>query len=192
MIKITRFIILLSLVANLQGCFFVVGAAAGAATVAVVNDHRSIEEAINDAKIANEISANIDNIPGLKEDSHIEVTVFNKVVLLTGETPRAAWRERAEAQARAIPKISRVYNQITLRSPTSALTRTSDAWITTKIKTQMLANGDLKSGDIKVITDNGVTYLMGTLTQQQANLAVDIARQVSGVERVVKVFQYRK
>ena len=68
---------------------------------------------------------------------------------------------------------------------------TSDAWITTKIKSQMLATEDLKSGSIKVVTENGTVYLMGIVKHEQADIAVDIARQVSGVQKVVKIFQYR-
>lgn len=184
--------LLLSLALSLQGCFFVAGAAAGAAAIAVVYDHRTIKKTLEDTDIANHISDKIHKVRALRDDCHIEVTVFNHVVLLTGEAPNPAWRTQAEDIAKAAPDVTRVYNQITIQNPTSSLSHTSDSWITTKIKTQMLAEEDLKSSSIKVLTENGVVFLMGIVTPEQAEIAVDIARQVSGVQKVVKIFQYKK
>src|SRR5262249_10897020 len=143
-------------------------------------------------EIANKISDRIRKVPELRNESHVEVSVFNRVVLLTGETPNPAWKQQAEDIAKTVPEITRVYNQLTIQGPTSSLTRTSDSWITAKIKTEMLATEDLKSGSIKVVTENGVVYLMGIVNREQADIAVDIARQVSGVQKVVKIFQYKK
>jgi len=175
----------------LQGCFFVAGAAAGAAAIAVVYDHRTLQNILNDTEIANKVSERIRKVPALHKESHIEVTVFNRVVLLTGETPNPAWKQQTEEIAKSVQDISRVYNQITIQGPTSSLTRTSDSWITAKIKTEMLATEDLKSGSIKVVTENGVVYLMGIVNREQAETSIDIARQVSGVQKVVKIFQYQ-
>jgi osmotically-inducible protein OsmY len=180
----------LSLTLSLQGCF-VAGAAAGAAAIAVVYDHRNINNILRDTDIANRISERIKKIPALHNECHIEVSVFNRVVLLSGETPNPAYKQEAGDIARSIPEVTRVYNQLTVQGPTSSLIRTSDAWITAKIKTEMLATEDLKSGSIKVVTDNGVVYLMGVVKHEQADTAVDIARQVSGVQKVVKIFQYK-
>lgn len=181
-----------ALALSLQGCIFVAGAAAGAAAVAVVYDHRTISNSLQDTQIANKIANKIRAHRSLREESHIEVTVFNGVVLLTGETPESNDRQKAEDIARSVSGVDKIYNQITIEGPTSSLTRTSDSWITTKIKSQMLATEDLKSSSIKVLTENGVVYLMGNVTQEQAETSVDIARQVSGVQKVVRVFQYKK
>lgn len=182
---------MISMLLSLQGCVFAVGAAAGAAAIAIVYDHRTIENSIQDTQIANTIIERIRVVPPLKNDSHIEVTVFNHVVLLTGETPNPEWKQQAETIAKSVPNVSRVYNQLTIEGPTSTLTRTSDSWITTKIKSQMLATDDLKSSSIKVITENGVVYLMGIVTKDQADISVDIARHVTGVQKVIKIFQYK-
>ncbi|OGT35095.1 MAG: hypothetical protein A3F11_07775 [Gammaproteobacteria bacterium RIFCSPHIGHO2_12_FULL_37_14] len=187
-----KLIAFFALTLSLQGCIFVAGAAAGAAAIAIVYDHRTLQNAVQDTQIANAIINKIRTIPALKDDSHIEVTVFNRVVLLTGETPDANWRQQAEEIAKSVPDVSRVYNQLALEGPTSTLTRTSDSWITTKIKSQMLATDDLKSSSIKVVTENGVVYLIGIVNRDQADTAVDIARQVVGVQKVVKIFQYAK
>jgi osmotically-inducible protein OsmY len=184
-------ILVILLALSLQGCFFAAGAAAGAAAIAVVYDHRNIHKILQDADISKRIADKIKKIPGIHNQAHIEVSVFNRVVLLTGETPNPAWKQRAYEIATSIPDVTKVYNQITLQAPTSSLIRTSDSWITAKIKGEMLATEDLKSGSIKVVTENGVVYLMGIVKRDQAEIAVDIARQVSGVQKVVKIFQYR-
>ncbi len=184
-----RILALICLSFSLQSCF-VAGAAAGAAAIAMVYDHRSISNTMTDTKIANKIVAKLKMNKTLWDESHIEVTTFNHVVLLTGQTPNAEWRQTAGETAKATSDVDKVYNQLTIEGPTSSLTRTSDAWITTKIRTEMVANSDLKSSSIKIVTENGVVYLMGMVSQSQADIAVDIARKVSGVQRVIKVFIY--
>lgn len=188
---LNRIILLFAILTSLQACVFVAGAAAGAAAIAVVYDHRTIANTFKDGQIANKIYNKFRMVPGLIEDSHIEVTVFNRVVLLSGQTPKPEWRHQAELSARGVPDVSKVYNQISIEGPTSTLTRTSDSWVTAKIKAEMLATENLKSGSIKVVTENGVVYLMGIVSRRQADIAVEIARQVSGVQKVVKIFQYK-
>jgi len=183
--------LLLTITLSLQGCFFAVGAAAGAAGIAAVYDHRKLEQIAQDQKIADRIYKKIKADIQLDENSHINVACFNQVVLLTGEALTPALRQQAENLAHSVPDITRVYNEITVKGPSSSLTRTSDSWITTKIRTQLLATKDLASGSIKVVTENGSVYLMGVVTHEQADMAVDIARQVSGVQKVMKIFQYK-
>jgi osmotically-inducible protein OsmY len=185
-----RILSLLLLACSLQGCIFVVGAAIGAAAAAGVYDHRTVEYTMRDVKTSNAIVEKIRANQGMKDNCHIEVTVFNGIVLLSGQTPSDEWRQQAESYAQNTPNVDKVYNQLTIEGPTSSLTRASDSWITTKVRSLMLANQDLKSGSIKVVTENGVVYLMGIVSESQANIAVDIARQVSGVQKVVKIFQY--
>lgn len=188
---ITQALLILFFAFTLQGCIFVAGAAAGAAAIAVVYDHRTIQNVFQDTELANQIVDKYRVIPALSTESHIEVTVFNRIVLLSGETPNAAWKQQAEELARSVRGVTRIYNQISVQGPTSTLTRTSDSWITAKIKSQMLATENLKSSSIKVVTENGTVYLMGIVNRNQAETAVDIARQVSGVQKVVKIFQYK-
>jgi len=180
--------LLLSLL--LSGCVFVAGAAAGAAGVAVVYDHRKFESILQDQQIANDISSRIASASALKSNAQISVTCFNQVVLLTGEVLSVPQRQQAGRIANSTQDVKKVYNQITVRGPTSSLTHASDTWITAKIKTQMLATKDLASGTIKVVTENGCVYLMGIVSKEQADMAVDIARRVSGVQKVVKIFTY--
>jgi len=184
-----KLITIIAIALSLQGCIFVAGAAAGAAGIAVVYDHRKLEKILLDEKLAKNATAKL-QASHIKENSHIEVTCFNQVVLLTGEATNASVRQEAEDIVRSVPETKRIYNQITIKGPASSLTQASDSWITAKIKTEMLATKDLKSGTIKVVTENGTVYLMGTVNRDQADVAVDIARQVQGVQRVMKIFQY--
>jgi len=180
------------LAANIWVFIFVVGAAAGAAGIAVVYDHRKLEQVAVDQQVSTAIFDQYRKDPELsKETTHIDITTFNKIVLLTGQTVTPTTIKKADEIARNTAHVNRVYNEITIKGPSSSLTRASDSWITTKIKTQMLAAKGLHSGSIKVVTENGNVYLMGIVTHQQADIAVDIARKVTGVQRVMKIFQYR-
>jgi len=175
---------------SLQSCFFIVGAAAGAAAVTVVYDHRKVEKILADTHITNAAIDAINADPAFK-DSHIEVSCFNQVVLLTGETPEESLRQTAEELVHQVPNVTRIYNQITIKGAVSSLTRASDAWITTKIKTQLIATKNMQSSTIKVVTANGTVYLMGIVSHEQADIAATIASQVTGVKRVMKIFQYK-
>lgn len=181
---------ILTIAIALQGCFFVAGAAAGAAGVAVVYDHRKLEKILLDEKIAKAAETKLRSITVIREKTHVEVTCFNQIVLLTGEATSIDVRQEVEDIVRTVPDVKRIYNQIAIKAPSSSLTQASDSWITAKIKTQMLATKGLQSGSIKVVTENGTVYLMGTVNRDQAEIAVDIARQVKGVQRVMKIFQY--
>ena len=187
-----RIISIICLTLSLQSCIFVAGAAAGAAAIAIVYDQRTIKSTLEDTRKANKIADKLSKYKTFWEESHIEVTVFNGVILLTGQTPKKEWRQLASEVAKSSSNGDRVYNQITIEGPTSSLTRTSDSWITTKIRSQMLADTSLKSSSIKVVTENGIVYLMGVVSRKQADIAVDIARRVSGVQRVIKIFSYVK
>jgi len=185
-----KLIILITIACSLQGCFFVAGAAAGAAAIAVVYDNRKIEKALQDEKIAKNVSDKIDMYKNIRDNSNIHVTCFNQVILLTGQASNKAIIDQAYDVARTIPDIKRIYNQITVKGRSSTLTQASDTWITTKVKSNLLATKGLKSGSIKVVTENGSVYLMGTVTREQADTVVNVVRQVKGVQRVMKIFQY--
>jgi len=183
-------LLLIALLAlNLQGCIFVAGAAAGAAAIAIVNDKRSVQSVLQDKNIANTATDNLKADPDFR-DAHISVTSFNRIVLMTGEVSTADLRQRAETIVQAIPNIAHIYNEIQVKGSASTLSVANDAWITAKIKTMMLANRDLRSSSIKVVTEGSTVYLMGIVSHEQSNIASDIARQVTGVEKVIRIFQY--
>ena len=127
--------------------------------------------------------------PELKE-SNIDVTSFNGVVLLTGQVSDNDLRNLAGRTAQQVHSVRQVYNEIQVRGTTSVLARTSDTWLTTKVKGALLADKEVDSGRIKVVTENGVVYLMGLLTRQEAENAAEKTRTVGGVQKVVKAVEY--
>lgn len=125
-------------------------------------------------------------------DTHVAISVYHRDVLLTGQTPKVWQKNKITKIVKNIPNVKTVYNLIHIQAPSSNLTRMSDAWITAKIKAKMLASNDLDATQIKVITENGIVYLMGILPVDQANEAIQIARNTDGVLSVVKLFYYMK
>jgi len=188
-IKLLHLLILLCLMPYITGCAIVaVGGAATAATVAV--DRRTAGTQIEDQTIEVKAGQVLNSDPELKEQAHWNVTSYNTVVLLTGETPTDAMRQKALELVASVDKVTHVYNEITIAAPSSMVARTSDSYITTKVKTQMFANKELTGIEIKVVTEKGVVYLMGIVSRAESEVATEIARQTGGVQKVVKLFQY--
>lgn len=171
----------------LAGC--VAAALVSTAAGVIVYDGRGLRMIERDARIFYLVNSSIANDPRFRS-SHIVVTSFNQIVLLAGQTPAASLKVLAEKIAVRTPHVSRVYNQMTIGQPTSFTVRAKDAWITSELRSQMLARKGLESGSIRVVTEAGIVYLMGIVSREQANIAVEVARQIHGVARVVKVFQY--
>ncbi len=122
--------------------------------------------------------------------SHIVVTAYNGVILLAGQTPREDLKERAGKAASSVQGVKRVHNELQIALPNSALARSNDTLMTTKIKTQMLADTTVPGSRIKVVTENGVVYLMGLITRQEGIRATNLTQGVNGVQKIVKLFQY--
>ena len=186
---IRNIFISLILVVGLSSCVpaaIVLGATVGGA---VVYDKRSVKTMTQDQMAGEKAGAAIADSPDLQKGAHIAIATFDHVLLLVGQTETDQQRDTAYQIASKAPYISRVYNEITVEKPTTSWQRSRDAWITTKIKTKMLARPGLHSTQIKVVTENSVVYLMGVLSNRQAEMAVDIARRIEGVSKVVKVFE---
>lgn len=186
--KRIQLVFILFLGLSLSACvgMVVAGAAAGGY---VISDQRSFHEMDEDYRIANDIRLALRKEKQL-QNSHIVVSSFYQMVFLGGQTPKASYRYLAERVAQNIEGVHRVYNEITIQGNTNLEQRAKDSWISGSVKTLMIAKKGLRSGGIKVITENGVVYLMGEVSHDQANLAVDVARRVDGVRRVVKLFKY--
>lgn len=184
--------------AAIMGAMVVVGAMAlnSCADVAVTGaqvayNHKNIQSSINDHYITMRASQAINNMDKPTfADANIAVSTVNGEVLMTGEAPKAWQKEEAERLVSNIPGVKKVYNAVRLSSPSSALTRLSDTWITAKVKGRIIASNDIDATRIKVVTENGTVFLMGTLLPEQADVAVDIARRTDGVKSVVKVMKY--
>ncbi len=127
--------------------------------------------------------------PGLA-DANISVTSFDGIVLLTGQVSSADLIPIASAQVEPLRNVRKVYNELTVAGGPSLLSRTNDSWLTTKVKSALSVSKTFDVTRIKVVTENGVVYLMGLLTREKADAAVDITRDIKGVQKIVKVFEY--
>ena len=181
--------VVMASVSVLQGCVggVVVGGATGAA---VAHDQRTTGSVVEDQAIELKITSAIRNDQELNEQSHINVTSYNGLLLLSGETPTEALRKRAEDHARNTQKVRKVYNELILAAPSSLVSRSGDTVLTTKVKTRMVAEKDFDATRIKVVTENGVVYLMGLVQRARAAIATQIASETSGVQRVVTLYEY--
>lgn len=183
-----KIIILFLLSGLLIGCAGVM--VVGAAGSMMVYDRRSLPSIEKDSRIFYVINNAIAKNRGFYH-SHISITSHNQIVLLTGEVTSDELRIQAEKIAQSTPNVHRVYNELVISEPISIGQRSKDTLMTGEIRSRMLAKEGLASGSIRIITENATVFLMGTVTREQSNLAVEVARQVSGVNKVVKVFQYK-
>ena len=152
---------------------------------------RTFGSKIDDSLIETKVAVNVAKAsPDLDKNSHIVVTSFNGIVLLAGQTPRADLKSLAEQTAGQVQRVKKVHNELQVLPPSSLLARNNDAWLTTKIKAQMLTDSNIPGSRIKVVTENGIVYLLGLLTQQEANQATNLVQGVSGVQKIVKLFEY--
>lgn len=175
--------------AVLQGCAGVV-VAGGAAGASVAHDQRTAGSVVEDQAIEFKVANAIRGDQELNEQSHINVTSYNGLVLLSGETPTEALRKRAEEHARNTQKVRKVYNELVLAAPSSLVSRSGDTVLTAKIKTRMVAEKNFDATRIKVVTENGVVYLMGLVQRATAAIATQIASETGGVQRVVTLYEY--
>lgn len=188
-IMFKRSLIILGTVVLLQGCAAAV-VAGTASAVTAANDRRTIGSQIDDNNIEIKASIAISEVERLEKSARVNAISVNGIVLLVGQVANQEMKNEAQITVEAIDGIRKIHNQLRIGSNIGITTQTHDSWLTSKVKAQLLAAKDISSNNIKVVTENAEVYLMGLVSQDEANRAVDIARNVSGVERVVKVFEY--
>ncbi len=180
--------LLLALALCVQGCF--VAAAGGAATgTAMAVDRRTAGTIVDDQAIELKAMHAIRQQRELWQKSHIHVLSYNNVLLLLGQTPSESFKQAAEQAMQEIPKIRRIHNELEVAEPISLGARSKDTWITTQIKTKLIATKDMRAHHVKVVTENKVVYLMGLATPEEEMTATDIAQQIPGVEKVIQIFE---
>lgn len=188
--KDVRLIALICVLTLLHGCaaIFIGGAATG---VNVAQDRRTTGTFIEDQAIELKSMDAILQDKEVSSQTHLNVTSFNTVVLVSGEAPTEELRQRAIQLVKNIEKVSHLHDEITIAGPSSLMSRSGDTLITTKVKSKLIAK-TLNGIHIKVVTENGVVYLMGLLNREDASKATEITRQTGGVQKVVKLFQYKE
>ena len=170
----------------LSGCApLVVGGAVMTGVVAV--DRRTAGTQLEDEGIELKVATAINKELG--DRVHLNVTSYNRRVLLSGEVRSEADRTRATVLAQSQENVKDVINDLAMGAPSSLTQRTKDTVITGQVKAAFLDAKDLQSNAVKVVTERGVVYLMGRVTTREAQRATDIARGVSGVAKVVRVFE---
>jgi osmotically-inducible protein OsmY len=152
---------------------------------------RTAGAVIEDQSIETKIIVNLKSIEPAFRQTNVDIISHNGVVLLIGQVPSEELKSRAtQIASEASTKIKRIRNELEVSGSSSFLARSNDTWIATKVRTLMLTNSDVPSDQVRVITENGTVYLMGMIDQSQGDHAANLARNVSGVIRVVKEFEY--
>jgi osmotically-inducible protein OsmY len=177
--------VLLAALASLSACApLIVGGAV--MTGVMVTDRRTTGTQVEDESIEIKVANAVRQEMG--ERIHLNVTSFNRQVLLTGEVRTAADKERAEKLASSQENVNAVVNDLAVMSVSSLTQRSKDIVITGRIKAAFVDAKDLQVNAFKVVTERGIVYLMGRVTAREAKRATDIARGMSGVAKVVRVF----
>jgi osmotically-inducible protein OsmY len=185
-----RLSVLLAAILMMQGCASVVSTATGGTGVTEDPGSRSLGTIIDDSSIETTVKVNIDAADPVLKDSHINVVSFNGVVLIVGQVPSQDLKNLATRTATNSTRVRKVHNELEIAGTTTLLSRSNDGLISAKLKTLMLADPTVAGLRTKVITENSVVYLMGLVTQAEAQAAVDLVSNATGVTKVVRAFEY--
>jgi len=178
----------LSGVLLLQGCAAAVVGVAGGAAYMTMEDRRSSGTQIDDKELEMRAASRIEQRFG--DAAHVNVSSYNHAVLVTGEVPDETARNEVGEIVRALPYVRTVTNETVVGAPSSFGARTSDSALTTRVKGRLVDNPRVNPLHVKVVTEAGVVYLLGIVTEAESEEAVEVARTTSGVRKVVKLFEY--
>ncbi|WGE69336.1 division/outer membrane stress-associated lipid-binding lipoprotein [Actinobacillus equuli subsp. haemolyticus] len=175
---------------SLQGCIATTVVTSAAIATKVATDPRSTGTQVDDEILEERVAYNINKDEQLKQEARINVVAYNGKVLLVGKAPSFDAVENAKNLAAGAEGVTEVYNEIRTGSKIGVTQISIDSWITTAVKSKLLINSEVKSTEVKVITENGEVFLVGKLSPTQADAAAEAARTVSGVNKVIKVISY--
>jgi osmotically-inducible protein OsmY len=178
-------ILALAMAPLLQACFPLVATGVGA-TALIAADRRTAGVYVEDENIELKAIARLHEIA----DAHVSATSFNERLLLTGQVPDEATKKRVQEAMRTIPSVREVVDESVVAGAASLASRGNDALITSNVKARMIKYGKFQPNWVKVVTEAGVVYLLGLVTHEEGRSAIDIARNTSGVGRVVPEFEY--
>ena len=188
---LTRFGFVLGTLLFLNSCASVISATTGDEGVEENRGRRTMGAMVDDGSIETAIKVNLNAADEQLKKSHINVVSFNATVLLVGQVPSQDMKNLATRVARSSSsRVKEVYNELEVAGATTFLSRSNDAWLSAKIKTLMLADSEVSGLRTKVVTENGVVYLMGLLTQDEADKTVNLVSNTRGVTKVVRAFEY--
>jgi osmotically-inducible protein OsmY len=171
----------------MSGCapLIVGGAVAGTALMAI--DRRTSGTQVEDQAIELKAVTRVREAVG--DRGHVNITSYNKLVLITGEVPSEADKAAVEQAMARVENVRSIVNELAVMGTTSLTSRSNDTFLTSKVKASFVDAKDLQANVFKVVTERGTVYLMGRVTEREANRAADVTRGVSGVQKVVRVFE---
>jgi osmotically-inducible protein OsmY len=179
-------ILLAALVPVLSGCFGAAAVGVGAGVLSYA-DRRTTETQVSDEGIELRAGNRISEKYG--SNTHVNVTSYNRTVLLTGEVPDAAAKTNIEKLVSEVPNVKAISNELQVAGTSTLTARSNDTYITSKVKARFIDANQFSATHVKVVTEAGVVYLLGLVTQTEANAAVEVARTTGGVQKVVRVFE---
>ncbi|MBY7732580.1 BON domain-containing protein [Vibrio splendidus] len=173
---------------SLSGCagIFIAGAAT---TANLVTDTRTTKQIWNDNNIEFEVAA-ITNKQPYRGNVRITASSYRGSVVLMGQAATDSERRAFESQAKEVTGVESIHNQVRVKEPLTISAISNDSWITTKVKSALLANSDLNGIKVKVITEDSEVFLLGLVSREHADIATEVARNVSGVKQVIRAFEY--
>ena len=175
------------LATSLAGCApLVIGAAAGGAAI-MMNDRRSSGAQIDDETIEMRAASRLTEALG--DRAHVNVSSYNRQVLLTGEVPSEAAKQQAEQLVSRVDTVRGVVNELAVMPASSLTQRSNDTFITGKVRASFVDASDLQAQAFRVVTERSTVYLMGRVSPREAERGTNIARQIPGVQRVVRIFE---
>lgn len=182
-------VVLLSgaLFAMLSGCIAVV---AGGAVVGgfAATDRRTLGAQTEDKEIALKANGKLPSLVG--DSAHVDITTYDRRILLTGEVKDDQMKQLVEQELRQIPNVQGVMNELEVTFNSSISSRSNDLYITSKVSATFVGEKGLNANSIKVVTERGNVYLLGRVTQHEGEIAAQLVSGISGVNRVIKMFEY--
>lgn len=187
--KAIQVVSILMFAAALQGCAVatVVAITAGAS---MATDRRSFGNQIDDQSIEFSAHNDLAKQKSLTDNTNLHIVSVNGSVLLVGQAPNTYLKDLAVKTVSQVEGVNQIHNQIRIGTNTSITTQTNDIWLTSKVKSALFASDKVNAKDIKVVTENGEVFLLGLVTKKEASAAIDITRNISGVSKVFKAFEY--
>jgi osmotically-inducible protein OsmY len=170
----------------LSGCIGAAAVGVGAGAL-IYADRRATETVLTDEGIEIRAANRIREKFG--DRVNVNITSYNRTVMLTGQVPDAAARGEIETLVSGVANVKAISNELAVAGNSSLSSRSNDVYITSKVKARFIDAGTVSPVHVKVVTENGVVYLMGLVTQRESAAAVDVARTTGGVQKVVRVFE---
>lgn len=184
-----QILLILSTVWLLSGCAAVVVGGAAVGTIAVNEDQRSLGAQLDDTTNASKIRSALDNTPALKQNARINVHVYNGAVLLTGQAQNNNIKAEAERVVNSAADVAAVHNQIRIANNIAVTSRAHDVWLSSKVRASLLADKEINSLKMDVVVEDSEVFLLGIVSQSEAEKAISVARNISGVSKVFNIFE---